>query len=594
MFAASFIDLIKDFFLFSPDAPFIFTRLMFWVFFLLVLGVDTFIYKNKPLRSLFLFGVSVFFYYKTSGLFFLLLLFTITMDYNFSKIISKSQNQRLRFGLVATSVIVNLSILGFFKYAYFFTESYNSLFNGDLKVINHLAVLGNSFLGTGYFDIDRIILPVGVSFYTFQTLSYTLDVYNRKLEPAKRLIDFGFYVSFFPQLVAGPIVRATEFLPQLYAPYSLTKKAFGISLFWIINGLLKKLIIGDYMAVNFIDRVFENPSMYTGFENFMSIMLYSLQVYADFSGYTDMAIGIAGLMGFQLTQNFNSPYKAANVMDFWRRWHISLSTWLRDYLYIPLGGNKTASKGTFIWLIIIGLFVGLLTIQYFKEFIEIPELRFADYVLVSCITVIGLFAPVSLLIYAVGTKEMRATITTEINNMITMLVGGLWHGPSWNFVIWGGLNGVALVLYKRIRKYTFFKFDLGIEKYFGIFITFLFISLTRIFFRSADAQKSRIGEDAGGLINTPEMNTAKDMLNQMWYNFRADLSLDILGSYWKVFLIFGIGMIIHWLPTDFKEKYRNAFAVLPYWTQALIVVISVFVVYQSVTGELQPFIYFQF
>ncbi len=594
MFSIDFAKLLETFFVFSPEAPFLFTRLMFWIFFLIVLGIDMFVYKNKPIRSLFLFGVSVFFYYKTSGLFFLLLLFTITMDYNFSKIIHRSTNKALRLFLASTSVVVNLSILGFFKYAYFFTESYNALFKGNLEVINHLAVFGNNMLGTGYFDVDRIILPVGVSFYTFQTLSYTLDVYKGKLEPAKRIFDFGFYVSFFPQLVAGPIVRATEFLPQLYAPYSLSKKVFGISLFWILNGLVKKLVIGDYMAVNFIDRVFSNPSMYTGFENFMSIMLYSLQVYADFSGYTDIAIGVAGLMGFQLTQNFNSPYKARNVMEFWRRWHISLSTWLRDYLYIPLGGNKTATRGTFIWLSIIGFFIGLLTVQYFMEFWKMEELKFADYVMVTCVTMIGLFAPLALLIYAVGTKSMRETITTEINNMITMLVGGLWHGPSWNFVIWGGLNGLGLIFYKRWRKITPLKGDGWAVKAWGIFITFVFISLTRIFFRSADAQKSRIGEKAEGLINTPEINTAKDKMNKMWYEFNLDLAPQILTAYWKVFLIFVIGMIIHWLPVSVKDWYRELFAKMPQAVQVLVVVITVFVVYQSVSGELQPFIYFQF
>ncbi len=586
--------LLSDFFLYSPETPFLFTRLMFWLFFLLVLAVDLFIYKNKPLRSAFIFGVSVFFYYKTSGLFFLLLLFSITMDYNFSKIIHRSTHKNLRLILASISVIVNLSILGFFKYAYFFTESYNALFDGQLEVINHLAVFGNNMLQQEFWDIDKIVLPVGVSFYTFQTLSYTLDVYKGKLEPAKRFIDFGFYVSFFPQLVAGPIVRATEFLPQLYAPYSLSKKAFGISLFWILNGLVKKLFIGDYLAVNFIDRVFANPSMYTGFESFMSIILYSLQVYTDFSGYTDIAIGIAGLMGFTLTQNFNSPYKARNVGDFWRRWHISLSTWLRDYLYIPLGGNRIATKGTFIWLCIIGFFVGVLSIQYFQEFFQLERYRFADIVMVSCVVMIGLFAPLALLIYALGSKNAKETVTTEINSMITMLVGGLWHGPSWNFVIWGGLNGLGLVVYKRWKKITPLKGNSLFERAWGIFVTFLFISLTRIFFRSADAQKSRIGEKAEGLINTPEMNTAKDMLNKMWYEFDLHLAPQILEAYWKVFFIFALGMIIHWLPADFKEAYRNRFAAFPPAVQVVLSVLVVFIVYQSVSGELQPFIYFQF
>ncbi len=588
---------LKAFFVFSPDSPFIFTGMFFWLFFAAVLAVDSFIYERKKMRSLFLFVVSVFFYYKTSGLFFLLLLFTITMDYNFSKIIARSPKQWLRLLLVSLSVIINLSILAYFKYAYFFTASYNTLFNGSAEVINQLAVFGNGFFGDNAFDVDKIVLPVGISFYTFQTLSYTLDVYKRRLEPARSILDFGFYVSFFPQLVAGPIVRASEFLPQLYAPYSLSRKAFGIAVFWILNGLIKKLVIGDYMAVNFIDRVFANPGMYTGFENFMSIILYSLQVYADFSGYTDIAIGVAGLMGFHLTQNFNSPYKAQNVSDFWRRWHISLSTWLRDYLYIPLGGNKRASVGTFLWLGIIGLIVGVLSWQYYLAFAKIPEYKFADYVLFGCVSLIGVFAPLALLIYAFGfgLDKLKKIVTTDINMMITMLVGGLWHGPSWNFVIWGGLNGLGLVFYRQWKRISPIKENqTWVVRIFSILITFVFISLTRIFFRAADAQKSDVRGQAQELINTPEMKTAKDMINKMWYEFNLQLAPDILAAYWKVFLIFVLGMIIHWLPESWKERYREFFASWPRVLQAVFAVVAVFFTYQFVSGDLQKFIYFQF
>ena len=191
-----------------------------------------------------------------------------------------------------------------------------------------------------------IPLPIGISFYTFQVISYTVDVYKGSIRPVRNLLDFGFYVSFFPQLVAGPIVRASEFIPQLYKPYHLGRRQFGIAVFWILNGLAKKIILSDYIAVNFIDRVFENPLLFSGFENLMALFGYSLQVYADFSGYTDIATGVAMLMGFYLPQNFNSPYKAPNASNFWKRWHISLSRWLQTYLYIPLGGNRNASFGT--------------------------------------------------------------------------------------------------------------------------------------------------------------------------------------------------------------------------------------------------------
>jgi D-alanyl-lipoteichoic acid acyltransferase DltB (MBOAT superfamily) len=192
-------------------------------------------------------------------------------------------------------------------------------------------------------------------------MSYAIDIYRKQLRPVKSIFDFGFYVSFFPQLVAGPIVRASEFIPQIYQPYSVTKKEFGLALFWIINGLLKKFLLADYIAVNFIDRVFDNPVMFSGFENLMALYGYSLQVYADFSGYTDIAIGIALMLGFRLPKNFNSPYKADNCGEFWKRWHISLSSWLKDYLYIPMGGNRGGSIFSYVALSMIVIFIYLIS-----------------------------------------------------------------------------------------------------------------------------------------------------------------------------------------------------------------------------------------
>lgn len=609
IFLLSFVlyanDYTRALLVFDPSSPLIFTKFFFWVFFAIILGIDAIVYRKQPLRSLFLFIVSIFFYYKTSGLFFFMLLFTINMDYFLSKKIYSSTNERLRKVLVGISVAVNLGILCYFKYAYFFTESYNNgistllyhgaefinqvfgtslnagQFQAKLKVINHFAAFANNFTGKDWFRVESIILPVGVSFYTFQTISYTVDVYKRQLQPARSLIDFGFYVSFFPQLVAGPIVRASEFIPQIYKPYALTRLQFGIGVFWILNGLAKKLFIGDYIAVNFIDRVYVNPSMYTGVENFLAVLGYSLQVYCDFSGYTDIAIGVAMLMGFQLTKNFNSPYKAEDVGDFWRRWHISLSTWLRDYLYIPLGGNRTASKGTFFWLILIGLLIALLTNNYYqKDFSQLATLKIGDIIVFACIAVLSLFAPVALLIYALGSarfQSIKNAITTEINMMLTMLIGGLWHGASWLFIIWGGLNGLGLVFFKRWKKISPLTGKKGVLiRVWGISMTFLFISFTRIFFRS------------------PDMETAKQVINQIFYNFRIDLLFQILWGYKEVFVVMAIGMLFHWLPESFKEKYRQGFAQLPTPLMAAVVAIAVFVIYQSLSGELQAFIYFQF
>ncbi|MGB0849873.1 MAG: MBOAT family O-acyltransferase, partial [Bacteroidia bacterium] len=211
----------------------------------------------------------------------------------------------------------------------------------------------------GHFDIHEILLPVGISFYTFQTLSYSIDIYRGKIEPCENFFDFAFFVSFFPQLVAGPIVRAADFLPQIKRPYFLSSEGFANATYLIMAGLIKKVVISDYISVNFVDRVFETPDIYSGFMNLMAVYGYSIQIYCDFSGYSDIAIGLAALLGFTLPANFNSPYKSLNITDFWRRWHISLSTWLRDYLYISLGGNRKGKIRTYFNLFVTMLLGGL-------------------------------------------------------------------------------------------------------------------------------------------------------------------------------------------------------------------------------------------
>ncbi len=322
---------IRDIFLYSAENPLLFTQLYFWIFFAVVLAVYSIIYPYRSFRNLFLFIVSVFFYWKTSGIFFILLIFTTFSDFYLGNFIYRSKKPFSRKFFVSLSVILNLGLLSYFKYSYFFTSNINRIFHTDFKVYNFLADLSNSVAGS-HFDISVIGLPVGISFFTFQAISYTVDMYRGKIEPVKNLVDFGFYVSFFPQLVAGPIVRASEFIPQLYKRFHLTMEEFGYAIFLILSGLMKKMFIGDYLAVNLIDRVFSNPTGYTGVENLLALYAYSLQVYADFSGYTDIAIGVALIMGFRLPRNFNSPYKADNLGNFWKRWHISLSSWLKDYL----------------------------------------------------------------------------------------------------------------------------------------------------------------------------------------------------------------------------------------------------------------------
>lgn len=501
---------LSDIFLFNPDKPLIFTQLYFWIFYLVVLVIYSIIYRQRALRNAFLFLASLFFYWKTSGLFFLLLVFSTFSDYYLGNFIYRAKRKEWKKFGVAMSVIINLFMLSYFKYTYLFVDTVNSLLNLDIEVVNHLALWSNQLTGT-HFDISRIILPVGISFYTFQTISYTVDIYRGRVDPVKHILDFGFYVSFFPQLVAGPIVRASEFVPQLYKRYSLSYEEFGYALFLILKGLFKKMFIGDYIAVNFIDRVFSNPAGFSGFENLMALYGYSLQVYVDFSGYTDIAIGVALILGFRLPKNFNQPYKATSVANFWKRWHISLSSWLRDYLYIPLGGNR---KGRF---------------------------------------------------------------RTEVNLMITMLLGGLWHGASWHFLVWGGLNGIGIVIYKMWSKISpYEKSKHWAVRLWKIFFTFQFITFTRIWFRSESMEK------------------ANQLMDQIAHAFHVSVIPDVLATYKLVFLVMLLGYVMHWISDRWKLSILNWFIRTPIWAKVVISVIAVFIIYQAYSAELQPFIYFQF
>lgn len=331
--------LVSLIFRYDPDEPFIFTAPSFWIFFLFVLAGFSILYKKLFVRNLYLLLISLFFYYKTGGLFLVLLIIVTLIDFSCGLLIFRSRTRFMKRIFLILSIVSNLGILAYFKYTGFFIETINNIIGTDFVVRDYLSVFSNNFLGTG-FNVSNIILPVGISFFTFQSLSYTIDMYREKLEPVKNILDFGFFVSFFPQLVAGPIVRASEFIPQLYSEYSVSKREFSHAVFLIMKGLIKKIVISDFIAVNFVDRVFELPTAYSGFENLMAVYGYGLQIYCDFSGYTDIAIGLGLIMGFRLPFNFNSPYKAHDLSDFWKRWHISLSRWLKDYLYIPLGGNR--------------------------------------------------------------------------------------------------------------------------------------------------------------------------------------------------------------------------------------------------------------
>lgn len=495
---------------YAENAPLIFSQYLFLFLFTAFFIVYALLKNHIQWRNLYLFAFSLFFYYKSGGLYFWLLVVSTLIDYGCGGAIHRSEKNWQRKFYLLLSLVSNLGMLAFFKYSYFIAEQVNTLFGTHFRALNILAVFANNTLGTHH-DLYEIILPVGISFYTFQTLSYTIDIYRRQIEPARNIIDFGFFVSFFPQLVAGPIVRAADFLPQIYRKFSLTKAQFGAAVFLIMAGLFKKMVISDYLSINFVDRVFEDPLLYSGFMNLMAVYGYAIQIYCDFSGYSDMAIGLAALMGFQLPLNFNSPYKSTSITEFWRRWHISLSTWLRDYLYISMGGNRNGKVRTYLHL------------------------------------------------------------------MITMLLGGLWHGAALRFIIWGGLHGLALALHKLWMQYVpLAKLNTWWYKLLAGLLTFHFVCWCWIYFRAADVQS--VGE----------------ITRQIAFHFDWGGIADRIKAYREVFGILLLGFLLHFFPSGWKEQLKSLYTALPLWAKSLSFALFILLCFQAASSEIQPFIYFQF
>ena len=347
----------------------IFTSFEFVAFFAAVLFLRSLL-KSFNAEKWLLLIASWLFYMSWNPPFVLLLIFTSGLDYYVGRWLERSERQRTRKLLLIASLIANLGVLAFFKYANFFLDTWHGLL-ASAGITFHPVVL-------------NVILPAGISFFTFQSMSYTIDVYRRQIPACQSLRDFMLFVAFFPQLVAGPIVRAADLLPQLFTRRraSWTDVESGLALFAL--GAIKKLVISDQIGGH-VELAFSRPGAYDAPSLLLAAIGFGLQIYCDFSGYSDMAIGCARMMGYDFCLNFRMPYSAVSVTEFWRRWHISLSTWLRDYLYIALGGNRCGPG------------------------------------------------------------------RTHINLMLTMLLGGLWHGASWNFVIWGGLHGLGLIVHKAWR-----------------------------------------------------------------------------------------------------------------------------------------------
>ncbi len=487
---STFFDNVGRMLAYEADHPMLFSSGLFWVLFLIFLPVYAMLRSRRQQMVVYVVAFSLYFYYKSSAWFFMLLIITSVLDWCLSRIMSDTRKLWKRRLCLWLSIGMSLSILGFFKYANFFLWNWNQMVEGNFQPLD-------------------IILPVGISFYTFQSISYIVDVYKGRVSPTETWIEYLFFLSYFPALVAGPIVRADYFLPQIQNRDHASREEMAAGLWLIILGLVKKAVVADYIA-QYNDLIFASPTGYSGLESLMGVVGYVVQIYCDFSGYSDMAIGISAIMGFRLTRNFNFPYKSRNLTDFWRRWHISLSTWLRDYVYIPLGGNR------------------------------------------------------------------RGTLRTYVNNFLTMLVGGLWHGAAWKFVIWGGMHGVGLIVHKALRPWLVKIPDTWPVKAASWTLTMAYVSFLFIFFRAASF------EDAWLIIR----------------NIFGNFDIAYLAPFVRVryvWLIF-VAMIIavHSLPTRWINAAGDWFVRAPFGAKLAVFIVAVQLVVQFMSEDVMPFIYFQF
>ncbi|MEL7350782.1 MAG: MBOAT family O-acyltransferase [Cyanobacteria bacterium P01_A01_bin.116] len=473
----------------------IFTEFRFFIFFAVVFGVYWAL-RSNGWRKAWILACSYAFYGAWDWRFLSLIIGSTLVDYvvglNLVKCddSSKANSSKAKRSWLALSLCVNLGALAFFKYANFFADSAVGFFSWMGLPVNSVTL--------------GIVLPVGISFYTFQTLSYSLDIYAGQLQPKKNLLDLATFVAFFPQLVAGPIVRAADFLPQLEIARSFDQVNVRACLTLFMVGFFKKACVSDNLAP-IVDKYFAAPDTFDAISSWIGVLSYTVQIYCDFSGYSDMAIACAGLLGYELCVNFNFPYFASSITDFWRRWHISLSTWLKDYLYIPLGGNRGG--------------------QWF----------------------------------------------TYRNLMLTMVLGGLWHGAAWTFVVWGALHGGALIAHKEWSK-------LGkkipilakTSALWGVLLTFYWVCITWVFFRADSFSSALTVLQSFVLLRSPG---------------GEQLSLGLIG-------FLAVLLLLHWLTA--RQIWTRAVERLPGQLFAVGYGFAVAIILTLVPVGYTAFIYFQF
>ncbi|MEN9579220.1 MAG: rane-bound polysaccharide acetyltransferase [Pseudomonadota bacterium] len=482
---------------------------------LLVGGAGFLLLGTRRIRLLFILGASYVFYAHWDWRFLPLIFASSSVDYWLGLKIEEAQSDLSRKRWLLATVLLNLGVLACFKYLNFGIDT---------------AKLALDALGVAVPETTlRIALPIGISFFTFESMSYVIDVYRRELPAHRSYLEYLSFVAFFPHLVAGPIVRPRDLLPQLGGAPRFSAAMGSEGLFLVAWGLLKKVAIGDYLAVNLVDRVFDQPIQYSSLECYSAMVGYALQIYCDFSGYTDVAIGSALLLGVRFPLNFNAPYKAADIQDFWRRWHISLSTWLRDYLYLPLGGNR------------------------------------------------------------------KGPVRTYVNLLLTMLLGGLWHGANWTFVVWGGLHGAGLAVHRLISRrqpanavratnsvartnthevvnQETARGDRSALRYWlGVAVTFHFVCFAWIFFRAPSFGQARIFLSQLGQLTTYHPNLHPPVL-----------------------VALALGLLTHFAPEQLYHRLKRWFIALPSLAQGLLLCVAALILREMLSAEAVPFVYFQF
>ena len=478
---------------YNAKDPLLFNSGFFLFFFLVFLLGYQFLYKQKMARVVYFTIFSLYFFYKACGFYFLFILLSAVIDFNLSNWLYRAQTLRKKKLILAFSIVLNLGLLVYFKYTNFFIEIINDLNMGKIEPL-------------------KLILPIGISFYTFENLSYTIDVYRGKFKPVTSFLDYCFFLTFFPKLVMGPIVRASDFIPQIRKDIFVTDSDVARGLYLILGGLFKKVVISDFIYVNYVQYIFDDPARHSGIECLLGVYGYAMVIYCDFSGYSDMAIGMAKWMGFNINENFDSPYQSSSITEFWRRWHMSLSSWLKDYLYISLGGNRVG--------------------------------KFRQY----------------------------------LNLMLTMLIGGLWHGASFNFIVWGGMHGLALAVDKiRITIFGKYKWvQAPLLKLAGVILTFHFVCFCWIFFKAATFH------DAGVIIS------------QIFTNFNGAAWRPMLDAYGTVFAIMLLGYIIHFIPKSYEQFSERVLSKVTLAGRIAVILVFVWLIIQVKQADQVMPIYLQF